>query len=241
VLGIQKNFPEEIRKYYKKHLSNYDIVYKHLKVTYLFYVSIPIYCIGVFLVFYRNGAYSYLSLPLFLPFVLAAILVPRNSRRFLSKQFGFEIKNLLHMYQVIQAHRVKEMKDILYTSNYDTTDKIEDLIEMLSATHERSKFEKLFPYSLLAILMWHIWGEYVGFRFNTLISFYNKTEWNTQALWLVPKLVIVALIIWVFLVLVVSTFRMFLLYKISRDETLCTLLREILHEMKRTEKQNGTD
>ncbi|PWW02503.1 hypothetical protein DFQ01_109128 [Paenibacillus cellulosilyticus] len=232
------NTQELVLKYYKEDLSAYRLIYSKMVTTYLFLTGIPVFCIGIYF-FIRNPNVSNNDLwgvACVIYFYMFTLLLDSGAKKYVRKNFHDSTKTISPLGYAIKAEQKRLLKIELKNSGYKSSENVDDLINMYDNKNEKSKLERLLPFSILVLFWLPIWNEYVGFRFSGLLREIQDKSVYTEAFNLVWRLMAIGAVLWLFVFLVVKMIRLIFLNSNNRVENLCDILKEISHELKKVGK-----
>jgi len=234
---LSKDNIEIIYNFYKKELSVYALLYKHIWFpTILFITSILLYMVGVvtIIIFFDEEMFVLAVLGVLISVIPTSIFLKSQSEKYIRGNFGLGRSRLLKISDAIQKLQYKKMKEKLDELHYDSSEKIDDLIDHLDTTTEKTKLEQLLPFSILALLILPIWNGYVDFRYNVLLGSQETASVYTEVFHVILSLFVIGgIVIWLPAYLIVVFIRSILLFKFNRQYDLCNMLRRISHNLKK--------
>lgn len=222
---------QNVLDYYKKELSAFSLLYKKLWTTYFFLAGIPIFAFGMFWMFKHPNEVKLLSFVCLLYFFVLTLLLDSKAKKYVKKYFSVGSQTIATLSMAIRSEQKILLKNELQTLNYTDPEQIDDLIEYYESKNEKSKLERLLPFSILVLIFLPIWNEYVGFRFNGLLRDVTDHTVYNQALNLAGLLMLMGVFLWLFVFIVVKMVRFIFLNRNNKIENLCDILREISHEL----------
>ncbi|MBE1446080.1 hypothetical protein [Paenibacillus sp. OAS669] len=227
-----------IMKFYSKDLSIYSLLYKNIKFSfYLFCISVFAYFAGVLSLLYnsasleKNSSWNWLYFSLVGLFFIAAFNLDWRSKKFVYSNYGNKFDSYRKQ---LEAEQIKRLKYELLQLNYDSHEKIDDLIEQIETISEQSKVERLLPFSIFILIVLPIWNEYIGFRYNGILRDITDQKVYSDVMILIGSLLIIAIVlIWIPAFIIVKVGRMIYLKKVNKQNNLCNILKRISHNYKR--------
>lgn len=165
---------EELIEYYKKNLSNYSLVFKHLKWKFCVFWIVFCIFIGSVIVFLISFLFQTKILLPSLSFMLTLlvintyliIVINQNAKNVLLKQYGIVSSNLLWSNNDFYKLKTKLLKSYLEGIDLYSEKKLNLLINLCNREYAKNKVSPFIPPGIFLALFLPIWIKLIDIIFS---------------------------------------------------------------------------
>jgi hypothetical protein len=160
--------------FYKKNLSSYNLIFKHMKFIWCFYCALII--IIVFEVIRREGHFNFIANILFgALLVIASVGVGISSKRVMKKKYGVGSNDVFWYFYEFEELRKQLLKKYLDDKQLLSEKKLTLLISLANREAERKRFKGLIELGVFVALLAALWSPlfawYLTYLNNLQVAF----------------------------------------------------------------------
>jgi len=202
---------EQLLKYYKNKVTAYGLVFRHMKVTYnllIFFISITstYLIISIPNIFWgifqdNKSSYSFLISSVILILITSVLfkIFNRKAKDILEKKHKIIVKEKHWRNQSFNSLQNKNILDYIIVNNLNNTDKINQLISILTKEIERRKFPALLAPGIIVSFSLPIWIQLLNKLFYSVSSQMDALSLSISLVLILCVLVgFISLLKWIF-------------------------------------------